>query len=157
MNTQSYPIGSILPDMMVTDAGNMPSTLSRQMGERGLLLYVLRGTWCPFCVSQINGMRRRYPRYQQQGVDTVFIVPEPVANVYSFAISSPHPLPFGLHADEQTELADTLTHPVEDPNDRPIGIYLLNTQRQVVWRFVGTEDDDYPSQQRLLDLIQHQL
>lgn len=157
MNTQEYTIGATLPDLVVTDSDNMPSTLSKQMGERGLLLYVLRGTWCPFCVSQIHSMRRRYPRYQQLGVETVFIVPEPHANVYSFAISSPTPLPFGLHADENTELADSLTQPVDNPNDRPIGIYLLNNAREIVWRFVGPEDQGYPSQQDLNTLIEENL
>ncbi len=154
MNTQPYTIGTTLPDLMVTNAENMPSSLSQEMGEHGLLIYVLRGTWCPFCVSQINKMRRRYPRYQAHGIGTVFIVPEPVANVYSFAISSPHPLPFGLHADEETQVADTLTQAVQEPGERPIGIYLLDANRTVLWRFVGTEDDNYPSQDQILSVIE---
>ena len=155
--TSQYEIGTILPDMMVTDANNMPSTLSKQMGDAGLIIYVLRGTWCPFCVGQINTVRRRFPKYQKQGVNTVFIVPEASANVYSFALSSPNPLPFGLHADEKNEIAASLTFAVENPNDRPLGIYLIGQDRKVLWRFVGTEDDGYPSQQDLLDIIAHHL
>ncbi|PJF40202.1 MAG: hypothetical protein CUN55_13015 [Phototrophicales bacterium] len=148
-----YEVGTILPDLIVNDADNMPTSLKTQMGEKGLLIYVLRGTWCPFCVGQIDRVRRRYPKYQAQGVNTVFIVPEPYATVNGFAVSTPRPLPFQLYADEQSTLADALTYPVETPRERPIGIYLLNKERKIVWRFVGHEDENFPTQQDILDVI----
>lgn len=152
--SQVYDIGATVPDLIVTDADNMPASLTSQMGERGLLIYVLRGTWCAFCIGQIDKMRRRYPKYQARGVNTVFIVPEPQATVYGFAVSAPQPLPFSLHADEQLDIANSLTREVDEPNQRPIGIYLLSPKREVVWRFVGHEDEDFPSQDRIFDQIE---
>lgn len=155
--SQQYDVGTVMPDLLVNDADNMPTYLKSQMGERGLLIYVLRGTWCPFCVGQIDRMRRRYPKYQAQGVNTVFIVPETHATVNGFAISVSNPLPFELVADENLALSDALTRPVDTPNERPIGIYLLNKNREIVYRFVGHEDENFPTQTDIFDLIEQYL
>ncbi len=155
--SQVYDVGATLPDIIVNDADNMPTSLKSQAGERGLLIYVLRGTWCSFCIGQIDRVRRRYPKYQEQGVNTVFIVPEPHSTVYGFSISTAKPLPFNLYADEQFAIADVLTRPVDVPRERPIGIYLLNAQREVVWRFIGHEDENFPSQDDILTMIEAHL
>ncbi len=158
MSTQlKYAIGDVLPDLNVTAADDQSTTLSQQMGERGLLLFVLRGTWCPFCVGQIHTMRRRYPKFTKLGVNTVFIVPEEKANVWGFAVSSPQPLPFILHADEENTIANDLTLKPEPPVSRPIGLYLLNPEREIVWRYVGYEDEDYPSHGKLLKIVNEHL
>jgi len=83
----------------------------------------------------------------------VFIVPETHTKVWSFAISSPKPLPFGLHADEAQIITNDLTMTPDTPSDRPLGIYLLNRERKAVWRYVGFEADEYPSQSALVAAI----
>ena len=148
-----YEIGDVLPDIVVTDADNQPTTLSQEMGDKGLLLFALRGTWCSFCVGQIHTMQKRYPVYSQLGVNSVFIVPEAQTKVWSFAISSPKPLPFGLHADESQAITDALTMRPDTPSERPLGIYLLDCERKIVWRYVGFEADEYASQDALIAAI----
>lgn len=144
-----YNIGDIVPNLSVVDAQNQPTTLDEQMGEQGMLIFVLRGTWCPFCVGQIHTMRRRYPVYAKMGVNSLFVVPESHTSVWSFAISSPEPLPFIIHADEERAITNELVDLSSDPNmAQALGVYLLNAQRQVIWRFVGM-DDDYPSHSKL--------
>jgi peroxiredoxin len=148
-----YDVGDILPDLEVTNEGHQPSTLDEQMGHNGLLIFVLRGTWCPFCVLQIHKTQRRHQTYLQQGVDCVFIVPEDKDSVFGFMVSSRKPLNFGLHADENNRLADALTYKPETPSDRPLGIYLINPQRQIVWRYIGEDADTYPGKQEIIEAI----
>lgn len=148
-----YDVGDILPNLIVTDADSQPTTLNDEMGDRGLLLFALRGTWCSFCVGQIHTMQKRYPIYQNMGVNSVFIVPEAHTKVWSFTISSRQPLPFGLHADERQDVTDSLTLTPTTPSERPLGIYLLNRDRKVLWRYVGFEADEYASQDALLTAI----
>ncbi len=152
-NQPKHNVGDLLPDLTVTDLEDQPTPLSAQMGENGMLLVVLRGTWCPFCVGQIHNMRRRYPAFRKLGVSLMFVVPEDRASVWSFAISSPEPLPFALHADETIEIADDLTVVPDTPSDRPLAIYLLTPQRRIVWRYVGEDSETYPSHQKLLQVI----
>lgn len=153
LNQPKYEVGDILPDIVVTDADSQPTTLSQEMGEKGLLLFALRGTWCSFCVGQIHTMQKRYPVYSQLRVNSVFIVPEAQTKVWSFAISSPKPLPFGLHADESQAITNDLTLTPPTPSERPLGIYLLNRERKIVWRYVGFEADEYASQVALVSAI----
>ena len=157
VNQPKYEIGDILPDIVVTDADSQPTTLSQEMGDKGLLLFALRGMWCSFCVGQIHTMQRHYPMYSRLGVNSVFIVPEAQTKVWSFAISSPKPLPFGLHADESQVITNALTMTPDTPSERPLGIYLLNGERKIVWRYVGFEADEYASQDTLVAAINNYL
>lgn len=156
-NQPKYAVGDVLPDLTVSDLEGQPTPLSAQMGDAGLLLVVLRGTWCPFCVGQIHAMRRYYPRFRELGINLVFVVPEDQARVWSFAVSSPEPLPFALHADERIEITDDLTMVPETPSDRPLALYLLRPNRRIVWRYIGDDAETYPSYQQLLVTVTEHL
>lgn len=152
-----YNIGDILPNLSVIDAQNQTITLDEQMGDHGLMVIVLRGTWCPFCVGQIHTMRRRHPVYTKMGVNTLFVVPENHTSVWSFVISSLEPLPFVLHADEERTLTSDLVCIPDNPKViQPLGVYVLNRERQVVWRLVGM-DDDFPSHSKLEQVLRESL
>jgi peroxiredoxin len=148
--------GDTLPDFKVTNVNGDESTLQQEMGENGLLIFVLRGTWCPFCVHQIVATRARFPHFQRRGVNAVFVIPEEAFKTDAFRLTVRKPLPFGLHADEDATIADMLVGAVPPGTTRKVGIYLLNLEREIVWRFVGW-DDDYPVHQDVIDAIQEKV
>jgi peroxiredoxin len=149
-------LGDQLPDFKVTSADGEDSTLQSEMGTNGLLIYVLRGTWCPFCIHQIVAARARYPNLQKHGVNAVFVIPEEVFKIDGFRLTVSRPLPFGLHADEEATIANTLAGEPLPGTSRKVAIYLLNREREVKWRFVGW-DDDYPAHHVVLDAIKEHL
>lgn len=149
-------IGTTLPDYPITNSERAKSVLSQEMGERGLLIFVLRGTWCPWCVHQIMAARTRYPKYVRRGVNAVFISPEDEPKVDAFALTTSRPLPFGLHADESAEIANSLVGAPDEGTSRKVGVYLLNPDREVVWGFAGW-DDDFPTNTQILEAIDTQL
>lgn len=149
-------IGTALTDYTVTSSERQASTLSAEMGARGLLIFVLRGTWCPWCVHQIMAARTRYPKYEQRGLKAVFVIPEEEPKVGAFALTTSRPLPFGLHADESAEIANLLVGEPEPGTSRKVGIYLLNPDRKVIWGFAGW-DDDFPTNTQILDAIDTKL
>lgn len=146
-----YVLGKIVPDIFVADSEGQLKLLSAQVGKRGLLIFVLRGTWCPTCVAQIQTVRRHYQKYASEGVETVFISPEAEENVWAYRISQPTPLPFGLYADPNHQTAQLFIQ------DEAVGTlpaaYLLDGERRVVWRYLGTRADDRPSHQQILDAV----
>ncbi|MCI0712665.1 MAG: peroxiredoxin family protein [Chloroflexi bacterium] len=145
--------GDTLPDFKVTSVNGDESTLQQEMGEKGLIIFVLRGTWCPFCVHQIVATRARYPHFQHRGINAVFIIPEESFKIDAFRMTVRKSLPFGLHADEDATIADMLVGAVPPSTTRKVGIYLLNPEREIVWRFVGW-DDEYPTHQDVIDAVQ---
>lgn len=146
-----YQLGERVPDIFVSDAEGKLKMLSEQLGERGLLIFVLRGTWCPTCVAQIQTVRRNYQKYAAEGVNTVFISPETEDNVWAFRISQPTPLPFGLHADPDRQTMELFIQ--SDAIGELPAAYLLDTQRRVIWRHLGIRADDRPSHQQILDAM----
>lgn len=153
MEKLTYTIGNILPNFTVVNAQRQASTLHDEMGEAGLLIHVLRGTWCPFCVHQLMAMSARYPKFTKRGVTTTFIIPEEDYKVSSFVTTSARPLPFGLFADEKAEITEQLTGKLIEGQSRKIGLYLINTNRELVWSWVGYEDT-YPATSVIFDEIE---
>lgn len=147
-----FQIGEILPNFCLTAHDGLPSTVDDEMGSQGLVLFVLRGTWCPFCVHQIVATRARYPHFQRRGINVAFIIPEEKYKVDSFRMTVSRPLPFGLHADEASIQADQLAGKLLPGTSRHIGIYLLNRQREIKWQFVGN-DDNYPAHRVVIAAI----
>lgn len=150
-----FQVGDVVPNLDVTDAEGHLKPLSKQMGEKGLLIFVLRGTWCPSCVMQIKMVQRHYQRYLELGVNSQFILPEPEDSVWTFKISQPRPLKFGLHADPLHQTTE-LFLPTKGIGVLPAA-YLLNTERQVVWTHIGESLEDRPTHQQILDAISQHL
>jgi peroxiredoxin len=146
-----FNVGDIVPDLRVVDSGGRLKPLSEQMGEKGLLVFVLRGTWCAFCVNQINSVQRNYHRYANQGVETVFITPEPYESIETFKLSLARPLPFGLHADPTRQ---TVEYFVERG---AVGVspatYVLDRDRRIVWRYIGKHEEDRPGHNQITQVI----
>jgi len=146
-----YDLGQVVPDVKVTDTEGHLKPLSQQMGQKGLLIFVLRGTWCAFCVDQINTVQRNHHRYAEQGVESVFITPETADSVWSFRISQARPLKFGIHPDTKRETLELFISQTE------IGIlpatYLLDTRLRVVWRYIGKDEEDRPNHPAILEAV----
>ena len=149
-------IGTKLTDYTVTNSDRQATTLSSEMGTRGILVFVLRGTWCPWCVHQIMAASSRFPKYLKRGVKAIFVIPEEEPKVSAFTLTTSRPLPFGLHADESAEIAGLLVGEPEAGTSRQVGIYLLNQDREVIWGFTGW-DDDFPSNIQILEAIDTKL
>ena len=146
-----YNPGDQIPDLKVTDAEGHLKPLSAQMGKRGLLIFALRGTWCAFCVQQIKSVQRHYHRYAGVGVTSVFITPESEDSLWTLKISQPQPLNFGLHSDPGRETMELFIE--REHIDTLPATYLLDTDRRVVWRYIGKDAEDHPGHQTLLEAI----
>lgn len=154
---KTYEIGDVLPDMRVADPQGSLKPLSAQMGEKGLVIFVLRGTWCPSCVSQIHGVQRNYNRYTRHGVTTVFISPEDARTIDNFRLSMPAPLRFGLHSDPKRETSEFFIPVPDEDFTVETATYLINHERQVVWSCFGNPVHDFPSHEQLLAAIESAL
>jgi peroxiredoxin len=150
-----YDIGDTVADIRISDPEGRLQPLSAQIGERGLLVFVLRGTWCAICVEQMNTIQRNYHRFVGQGVTTVFQTPEAEGPVHTYKISQPTPLQYGLHPDPNLSALEQFIQ--RDSIGLLPAVYLLNRDLRVVWRHLGEHSEDRPSNTRLLEAIQNHL
>jgi|GEM_PF-4247281 len=150
-----FYVGDHLPDLKIADDKGSLKPLSDQMGKNGLAIFVLRGTWCPSCVSQISGVQRNYGQYSNKGVQSVFISPEEASAVEAFKISHPTPLKFGLHSDPKRETTELFLPKIE--NSPETATYLLNKEREVVWVRLGNAETDFPTHGEVITAIETHL
>ena len=147
----TYKLSEVVPNFRITDMDGLPSTLDAVMGEHGLLVFVLRGTWCVFCVHQIVTTRLRYAKYQKHGINALFVVPQDDQSVQYFLDDFSSPLPFPLHPDPFRIITNLLTE-----HGAQLGISLLNPQRRIEWRYTG-EGDDYPTFRTIMSVLDEYL
>ncbi len=101
--------GFELPDQN----GNTVS--STDLLQRGaLVLFFIRGRWCPFCVGQVEAMNAVTGKIRSRGAELVAISPQTVHQ--NFLMSDQHKLSFPLLSDQANKIARRygLVYPVPD-------------------------------------------
>lgn len=100
--TQDYglPIGAVLPDFSAYDDKNTLHSLQNLMGENGLLLSFVYGTWCATCVQTLHALGRYAPQLQREGIAMAVVLIDEPADIRTFKLSSPVPLNFPVLADK---------------------------------------------------------
>jgi len=67
VNLPSVRTGGTAPDFTVVDTAGSTFTLSEQRGKP-VLLYLMRGTWCPTCQSGVPALRQAWTEYESKGL-----------------------------------------------------------------------------------------
>jgi len=88
---------------------------SADLLQRGpLVVFFIRGRWCPFCVGQVQSMNETAPVIRSRGVELVAVSPQTVHQ--NFLMADQHKLSFLLLSDQETKVASQygLTYQVPD-------------------------------------------
>jgi peroxiredoxin len=96
-------VGAKAPEFELQDHdGNILSSVDLLTKGR-LVLCVIRGRWCPFCVGQMEAMNLVLPEIEQAGATLVAISPQTVK--HSFFMHDQHKLRFRLLSDAGNQVA----------------------------------------------------
>jgi peroxiredoxin len=68
--------GRRIPDFTVQTEDGEPAGPADLRGLPAVIIF-LRGNWCPFCSSQVEGLTRHYRRINELGARLILVVPEP--------------------------------------------------------------------------------
>jgi peroxiredoxin len=97
------PVGSKIPAFQLPDH-DFKSVSSSDLLARGrLVLFFIRGRWCPFCVGQTEAMNLVLPEIERAGATLVAISPQTAKQ--SFFMRDQHKLRFPLLSDAGNNLA----------------------------------------------------
>ncbi len=69
--------GRPLPDFAAADEHGNPIRSVQVIGSPTVMLFV-RGNWCPFCTSQVEGLTRNYKDIVDLGAKLIFVTPKPL-------------------------------------------------------------------------------
>lgn len=95
--------GQRAPDFQFKDHNGKPVRSSELLNHGQLVICVIRGRWCPFCVGQMEAMNLIVPELQQAGASLVAISPQTVQQ--SFFMHDQHKLRFPLLSDAGNQVA----------------------------------------------------
>jgi peroxiredoxin len=106
--------GDAAPSFQLPDQ-NGKIVRSADLLQRGpLVVFFIRGRWCPFCVGQAQSMNETAPIIQSRGAELVAVSPQTVHQ--NFLMADQHKLSFLLLSDQATKVASQygLTYQVPD-------------------------------------------
>jgi peroxiredoxin len=115
------PVGRKSPKFDLPDQDGKTVSSTDLLAKGRLVLCVIRGRWCPFCVGQMEAMSLALPEIERTGATLVAISPQTVKQ--SFFMHDQHKLRFPLLSDSGNEVA------------RQFGLtYRVNEEQQGVYR-----------------------
>jgi peroxiredoxin len=97
------PIGEKVPSFELQDHNGKVIRSSDLLSDRRLVLWFIRGRWCPFCVGQMEAMNLIVPQLEQAGATLAAISPQTVKQ--SFFMHDQHKLRFPLLSDTGNKVA----------------------------------------------------
>jgi len=97
------PVGAKAADFELPDHNGAPVNSSTLRAKGRLVLCLIRGRWCPFCVGQMEAMNLVLPQIEAAGATLVAISPQTVKQ--SFFMHDQHKLRFPLLSDAGNKIA----------------------------------------------------
>lgn len=97
------PVGEKAPHFELPDHNGKIVSSFDLLAQSRLVLFFIRGRWCPFCVGQMESMNLILPQIKQAGGTLVAISPQTVKQ--SFFMHDQHKLRFPLLSDANNKVA----------------------------------------------------
>jgi peroxiredoxin len=96
-------VGSKIPEFQLPDHNFKSISSSDLLAKGGLVVFFIRGRWCPFCVGQTEAMNLILPEIERAGATLVAISPQTAKQ--SFFMRDQHKLRFALLSDAGNNVA----------------------------------------------------
>ncbi len=97
------PAGAAAPAFALPDQNSKTISSADMLAQGPLVLFFIRGRWCPFCVGQMEAMNLALPEIQRAGASLAAISPQTVKQ--SFFMADQHKLRFPLLSDAGNQVA----------------------------------------------------
>lgn|GEM_PF-3976235 len=145
--------GAQLPNFDLADHENRSITLDALRGLKGTVVAFIHGTWCPYCVRQLNRLNRVTPEIRELGCGLLCVTHDPVDALYAYQLSVQPPLAYALLADTDPSLSHAFG--IYDPDhEAPYpAIFYADAGDTILYSDVSSDPDCFPNMERLLEVI----
>ncbi|MBC8138037.1 MAG: peroxiredoxin family protein [Fibrella sp.] len=140
-------LGRLAPAFVLPDPVTKNSVALASFAGQDVLLLFLRGTWCPFCVQQLQVLKDNFEKLRSTNVAVVAVVCQSQITVNLFLKG--YPLPFPLLCDGSRAVAKQygthywLSH--EGFNLSHPALFILDKTQTVTFAHVGRSMSDLPA------------
>jgi peroxiredoxin len=100
---QALNIGAKAPSFELPDHNGKPVSSANLLAKGRLVLWFIRGRWCPFCVGQMEAMNYIAAEIEAAGASLVAVSPQ--TEKQAFFMRDQHKLAFPLLVDAYNQLA----------------------------------------------------
>lgn len=173
IDQKALKVGETFPEFSLQSTSGRSLGMQELMGEKGLVITFYRGSWCPYCNTELKKLKMSYPDFQARGFNLVAIAPEKLSGLIT--TSRKHELNFPLLSDTGNELArkisiafaleddirrvyegfgiDLKKSNLDERYELPVpATYVLDSEGKVLYRFL---DVDYKQRVSHKDLLEH--
>ncbi|NND38383.1 MAG: redoxin domain-containing protein [Pseudomonadales bacterium] len=143
--------GDAAPDFTLPNSQGEKISLSDYKGKQHLLLLFYRGSWCPYCVSQLEDIQNILPRLAQHNVQLLAISKD--RDKKSAALAKRFNQPYVFLSDRKLEVAEKygikrnmfLPHPA---------LFLIDMQGTVKWFYANSDYKQRPSPSQIMRVVE---
>jgi peroxiredoxin len=96
---------NFLPSMKLKDENGVIVSSDSWLGKPTLIFFY-RGNWCPLCMAQISEIAQYYKKFEEKGIQVIFIAPQSQNNTKKLA--QKYNLGFKFYVDENNTVAKQL-------------------------------------------------
>lgn len=144
------------PPFELSDQNGRIVSLRDELRSGSVLLVFYRGSWCPFCVSELRGLSGISAELKRLGVGILAVSVDSAARSQSAAERLD--LKFPLLGDHERSVIREygVVHARGGPNGDDIAIpahFLLDSRGQIVWRHIGDRVQSRPDPQEILRIV----
>lgn len=144
------------PDFRLSDQEGRSVSLSKSYQSGPVLLVFYRGSWCPFCVSELRGLGGIQDELREAGVRILAVSVDPPGRAQQAVDRLA--LKFPLLSDrEKTVISDYgIVDRAGGPGGEDIALpaqFLIDREGQIVWRRVARRVHDRIDPQELLRIV----
>jgi peroxiredoxin len=140
--------GEILPDFVLCTSDQDTVRLVDLMGEKGMLLAFIHGTWCPACVHTVLQLQRYTRQYAGAGVRVAVVAADQAHRLDAFKRSAAISIDFPLLSDADSTLRHRL-------NLQEATAYLLvDSARELRGKYIDVDHLSLPGHYQLMGVLQ---
>ena len=166
--------GAKAPDFTAKDQHGNEINLKELTKQGPVVLVFYRGYWCPFCNKALKRLADSLQLIKDKGATVIAVSPEMESNIDTTVVKTG--AQFSILHDKELKIMKAYNVWFEVPentvtryrnsgidiikingkngNNLPVpAVYIINKQRDVVWRFFETDYKKRPSVQAILDNI----
>ena len=98
---QPLQLGEIMPNFMIDNAAGGSLELETLLEDGPVLLTFYRGSWCPYCISELSSVQKRLEKITDTGAKVLAISPETPSNTAEIVEQKDFGFLFGTDHDNQ--------------------------------------------------------
>lgn len=154
-------VGDPLPDFPLTTLDGKRVSSAVLLGRPRVILFY-RGTWCPFCMTQVRELAARYRELERRGVGVALVSPQRADESAELATRFEVPMDFYIDADGEAARALDLVQAGGVPlvfgagtdGDTVVPTVLITDSRGIVlWRAVADNHRVRPDPEVFLQVL----